>query len=306
MRRLWPEDFSIRYQLAFPALSCLPQRLAYQGADQLAHYFQAKQAQQSNAIRIQMQQVFPEATRLQLDGWLQDYFRMVEREALDTWFLERAVAGELVALRGFEQVAALRAAGRRVLLTGGHVGRFWLAGPAMRSVGYRVGTITRDGGAENVHHLHPAEYRYRLFKLKKLSAALGGPFLVEGGDLRPLYRELDHSLITLIFDVPYAESPSTGVTVPFFTGSIKIPAGIFKIAKKTRAAVVPFYIRDLTGEKVIAEFSEPLEPNNYNEEEFMSLLVSELEMRIRAQPGSWWLWEALPLLWSNHHESDSG
>ena len=166
-----------------------------------------------------------------------------------------------------------------------------------------MGTITRDGGAENTHNLHPAEYRYRRYKLKKLSAVLGGPFLVEGEDLRPLYRELDSHLITLIFDVPYAESPPGSVTVPFFTGSIKVPAGIFKIAKKTKAAVVPFYIRDLKGEKVVAEFSDPLEPNNYNEEEFMSLLVSELEMRIRTQPGSWWLWEALPLLWSKHHDS---
>ncbi len=303
---LWrPEAFSVRYQLAFPLLSRLPPALAYRGVGWQARYFSAKHGQQRAAIQNQMLRLFPGATPALVKGWLEDYFRMVEREALDTWFLQRAAANGLVTLKGFEQVAALRQSGRRVLLTGGHFGRFWLAGPAMRAAGFRVGTITRDGG-ENIHNLHPAEYRYRLFKLKQLSEVLGGPFLVEGGDLRPLYRELDDALITLIFDVPYVERPAGSVTVPFFTGSIKIPAGIFKIAKKTKAVVVPFYMRDLKGEKVIAEFSEPLEPNNYNEEEFMSLLVLELEQRIRAQPGSWWLWEALPLLWSNQHESDCG
>ncbi len=305
MRLQWPETFSARYQLAFPLLSQLPAPLAYRGAALQACYFGAKHAQQRAAIQTQMLQVFPGTAQVVLDGWLQDYFRMVEQEALDTWFLQQAVSSNIVSMQGFDQVAALRASGRRVLLTGGHYGRFWLAGSAMRAAGFRVGTVTRDGGDENTHNLHPAEYRYRLFKLKKLSDVLGGPFLVEGEDLRPLYRELDSHLITLIFDVPYAESPPGGVTVPFFTGSIKVPAGIFKIAKKTKAAVVPFYVRDLKGEKVVAEFSEPLEPNNYNEEEFMSLLVNELEMRIRAQPGSWWLWEALPLLWRKHHESGS-
>lgn len=307
MQLLRPDHFSVRYDLTFPVLSHLPTSLAYKGAEWQSRYFYHKRGQQREIIRSHMQRVFPGADSCVVEGWLHDYFRMVEQEALDTWFLNSTAIPDLVKMQGFEAIQELRESGRRVLLTGGHFGRFWMAGPAMRRAGFRVGTITRDGGEENEHHLHPAEYKYRLFKLKKLEKVLGGPFLVEGSDLRPLYRELDRSLITLIFDVPYAESQAGSVTVPFFNGSIKVPAGIFKIAKKTKAVVVPFYIRDLKGGKVVAEFSKPLEPNNYNDEEFMSLLARELEMRISAHPGYWWLWEALPLLWSsNNHESLSG
>lgn len=299
-----PEDYSLRYDLIFPLLGRLPYPLAYRLASTQAAYFAQKHEQQKERIALQMNSVFPTATPLQLDSWLADYFRMVEQEALDTWFLDSAKIPDLVQLQNFDQVDALRRSGQRVLLTGGHFSRFWMAGPAMRLRGHRVGTVTRDGGESNEHGLHPAEYKYRLFKLKKLREVLAGPFLVEGKDLRPLYRELDRSLITLIFDVPYVEKQPGSVTVPFLTGNINVPAGIYRIAKKTKAVVVPFYIHDLGAGKVVAEFSEMLDPNNYNDEEFMSLLVSELEMHIRARPGHWWLWEALPLLRSNNNESN--
>ncbi|MEZ5534903.1 MAG: lipid A biosynthesis acyltransferase [Thiolinea sp.] len=297
-----PDHYSFRYDLIFPLLGRLPYKLAYQLAARQAGYFARKHESQQERIALQMRSVFPEAGPEQLSSWLADYFRMVEQEALDTWFLDSDRIPDLVQLKGFEKVDELRRSGQRVLLTGGHFGRFWMAGPAMRLHGHRVGTITRDGGQENQHGLHPAEYKYRLFKLKKLQQVLGGPFLVEGEDLRPLYRRLDSSLITLIFDVPYVEKQPGGVTVPFLAGNINVPAGIYRIAKKTKAVVVPFYIHDLGAGEVIAEFSEVLDPNNYNDEELMSLLVSELEMHITARPGHWWLWEALPLLRSNNNE----
>lgn len=297
------DDHSVRYDLLFPLLSKLPPALAYRLAALQSRYFERQQGEQKALIATQMRGVFPAASELQIAGWLSDYFRMVEQEALDTWFLGSKNIPDLVQLSGFEQVEALRKAGQRVILTGGHFGRFWMAGPAMRLRGQRVGTVTRDGGDDNHYGLHPAEYKYRLYKLKKLKEVLGGPFLIEGKDLRPLYRQLDHSLITLIFDVPYVEKQFGGVTVPFLEGSINVPAGVYRIAKKTKAVVVPFYIHDLRAGKVAVEFSRAIEPNKHNEEGFMSLLVGELEMHIKANPGHWWLWEALPLLRSNNNES---
>lgn len=299
-----PEDHSFRYDLLFPLLSKLPWRLSYRLAGLQSFYFRRQHLQQKELIATQMCCVFPDATDLQVESWLNDYFRMVEQEALDTWFLDSKNIPDLVQLKGFEKVEELRRDGQRVLLTGGHFSRFWMAGPAMRLRGQRVGTITRDGGDTNDYGLHPAEYKYRLYKLKKLKEILGGPFLIEGKDLRPLYRQLDDSLITLIFDVPYIEKQPGGVTVPFLKGNINVPAGIFRIAKNTKAVVVPFYMHDLGAGEVIAEFSDVIDPNKYNDEGFMSLLVGELEMHIKAKPGHWWLWEALPLLRSNKNESN--
>lgn len=289
-------EHSWRYDQAFPLYARLPWRMAYPLAAWQATYFYQKQQATREIIRKHMQEVFPEASASQLDAWVHDYFRMVEQEALDTWFLDQASIPEFVHLQGFDAVKNARAAGQKVILSSGHFGRFWMAGPAMRLAGHTIGTMTRDGGNTNKYGLHPAEYRYRLWKLQRLQAVLGGPFLVEGEDLRPLYRELNQHLITLLFDVSYSETPRGSVTVPFLNGKISVPAGIYKIAKKTNAVVAPFYMRDSGSGTVVAEFSELLDPYNYNDEEFMSLLATQLESRIRARPGQWWLWEALPLL----------
>lgn len=290
------DDFSLRYNLLFPAYAQLPPRLGYALAGQHAGLFRRKRAEEEAVIRTQMQGAFPAATEVQLAGWLNDYYRMVEQEALDTWYLQHQPIQNLVDLQGFEAVAQARRQGKRVLLTGGHFGRFWMAGVAMRAQGFTTGTITRDGGTTNQHGLHPAEYRYRLFKLQRLQQALGGAFLVEGDELRPLYRALNDHLIALIFDVPYIEAHKGRVTVNFISGTIDLPAGIYRIAKKTKAVIAPFFMRDWGEGRVVAEFSALLDPNDYNEATLMGLLAQQLEQRIRESPGHWWLWPALPLL----------
>ncbi|MFZ1568125.1 MAG: lipid A biosynthesis acyltransferase [Thiolinea sp.] len=289
-------EHSWRYDLTFPLYARLPWRVAYRLAAWQSNYFYKKQNHTREIIRLQMQGIFPDASIEQVDSWVRDYFCMIEQEALDTWFLDQAATPKIVSVSGFDAVQASRAAGQKVLLSSGHFGRFWMAGPAMRQAGQTIGTMTRDGGARNEHGLHPAEYHYRLWKLQRLQDVLGGPFLVEGEDLRPLYKELSKHLITLLFDVSYAETPRGSVTVPFLNGNISVPAGIYKIAKKANALIAPFYMRDSESGTVVAEFSELLDPHNYNDEEFMSLLATQLESRIRARPGQWWLWEALPLL----------
>lgn len=297
------DDFSLRYQVLFPLYAHLPPALGYGLAAQQAKIFRRNRSDEETLIRAQMQNAFPDASAAQLAGWLSDYYRMVEQEALDTWYLQHQPIQQIVELEGFAAIEQVRRQGKRVMLTGGHFGRFWMAGPAMRAQGFTTGTITRDGGNANIHGLHPTEYRYRLFKLQRLQQALGGTFLVEGNELRPLYRALNDHLIALIFDVPYIEAHKGRVTVNFISGTIDLPAGIYRIAKKTKAVIAPFFMRDLGGGRVMAEFSALLDPYDYDETVLMGMLASQLEQRIRENPGHWWLWPALPLLRSNNNDS---
>lgn len=299
------DDFSLRYQVLFPLYAHLPPALAYGLAAQQATIFRRNKGDEAALIRAQMRSALPEASDAQLAGWLDDYYRMVEQEALDTWYLQHQPIQQIVEMEGFAAIEAARRQGKRVMLTGGHFGRFWMAGPAMRAQGFTTGTITRDGGNTNSHGLHPAEYRYRLFKLQRLQQALGGTFLVEGDELRPLYRALNDHLIALIFDVPYTEAHKGRVTVNFISGTIDLPSGIYRIAKKTKAVIAPFFMRDLGGGRVRAEFSALLDPYDYNETVLMGMLASQLEQRIRENPGHWWLWPALPLLRSNNNDSSN-
>ena len=300
-----PDDFSLRYNLLLPGYAQLPPALGYRLAAHQAGIFKQRKLEEAALIRTQMQLALPDASAGQLEGWVDDYYRMVEQEALDTWYLQHQPVHHIVDMQGFEAIEQARQQGKRVLLTGGHFGRFWMAGAAMRARGFTTGTITRDGGNTNAHGLHPAEYRYRLFKLQRLQQALGGPFLVEGDDLRPLYRALNDHLIALIFDVPYTEAHKGRVTANFINGTIDLPAGIYRIAKKTKAVIAPFFMRDLGGGRVRAEFSALLDPHDYNETALMGLLAQQLEQRIRENPGHWWLWPALPLLRSDNNESNN-
>jgi Lauroyl/myristoyl acyltransferase len=300
---LRPDDFSLRYNLLFPLYGRLPPSAGYALAAQQAAFFRRKKQDEEALIRTQMQSAFPQASAMQVEGWLSDYYRMVEQEALDTWYLQHQPIQQIVEMEGFAAIERARKQGKRVMLTGGHFGRFWMAGAAMRARGVTTGTITRDGGNANVHGLHPAEYRYRLFKLQRLQRALGGPFLVEGDELRPLYRALNDHLIALIFDVPYIEAHKGRVTVNFISGTIDLPAGIYRIAKKTKAWIAPFFMRDFGGGRVCAEFAALLDPDDYDETALMGMLASQLEQRIRENPGHWWLWPALPLLRSNKNDS---
>ena len=243
-----------------------------------------------------MRRIFPHHSEKQLQDYLDDYFCMVEREALDTFYLNRSASNKIIRLKNFEPIIKARKNNQRVILTGGHYGRFWMAGVAMQAAGQTVGTITRDGGDNNDHGLHPAEYQYRLKKLQKLQNALGGPFLVEGKDLRPLYSALDHHLITLIFDVPYDEKHAGSVVVPFLGRTIEVPTGIYRIAKKTDARVAPFYMQEQKNGKLVAQFEKLLDVADYDEIGFMCTLAKQLEKRILQRPGHWWLWEALPML----------
>ncbi len=288
--------FSWRYHCLLPLLSRTPPRIAYQGAKWQSRFFARRKQEEAILIKQQMRIVFPDRTEQQLESYLADYFCMVEREALDTFYLNRPAANQLIQLENFEAIIEAKKNNQRVILTGGHYGRFWMAGVGMRAAGLSTGTITRDGADSNNHGLHPAEYQYRLKKLRALQTALDGPFLVEGNDLRSLYSTLDEHLITLIFDVPYPEKHIGSVVVPFLGRTIKVPTGIYRIAKKTDARVAPFYMQEQKDGKLIAQYEKLLDVAKYTEMEFMCLLAKQLEQRIMQRPGHWWLWEALPIL----------
>jgi len=285
-----------RYHYLFPAYARLPNRLAYGLTKKQSAWLQQRTDKQAEAdiVRSQMQASLPDLPDAEIEQQLKLYFQMQEDEILDSYVLSKAP--DMVTLNGFDAVLDARKSGKRVILTGGHFGRFWMAGPAMRAMGQTIGTITRDGHDDNPHGLDPVEHAYRQQKLKHLQAALGGPFLLEGQNGKALYSALDQHLITLIFDVPYPTPHSGSVIVPFFDGSIKIPVGVYRIAKHMDALVVPFFMRNRGLGQLEANFEHPLTTDNHTAEGFMSLLATRLELHIRQTPGNWWLWAALPML----------
>ncbi|MCG7986758.1 MAG: hypothetical protein JAY64_12605 [Candidatus Thiodiazotropha weberae] len=44
-------------------------------------------------------------------------------------------------------------------------------------------------------------------------------------------------------------------------------------------------------------FHKPVEVEGRSSEALLALLVSDIEQRIRQNPGNWWQWQALPMYW---------
>lgn len=283
-----------------PLLARLPQTLAYRLASLGARYLPIPLGVDTAVIKQQIHSVFAEKNVEQIEQNLNYFLALMEREALDTWFFRSLDTVEqvdrFVHLENFEFITLARAAGQRVIISSGHFGRFWMAGVGMKAHGVSVGTITRDGGDENAHGLPEQEYQYRLKKLRWLQECFGGPFLVEGDLVRPIYRALDEHVMALFIDVPYLDNKNGCINLPFLGKMARFPLGAARVAKKANALIVPFYVFE-SRSGLVARFYEPIITAELTDEEIMRRLVNLLEEQIRAYPEQWWLWQALPLFW---------
>lgn len=295
--KLW-----FKYQLLLPLLSLLPQVWAYRIASFSARFVAEQQLADIGVIKQQMQTVFKDKNPAEIDRDAHYFLGLIEREALDTFFFRTlqttAQIDQFVHLENFEVVLKARAKGQRVIISSGHFGRFWMAGVGMQAHGVSVGTITRDGGDFNAHGLPEQEYQYRLKKLRWLQACFGGPFLVEGNLIRPIYRALDDHVMALFIDVPYLDDKNGCIQLPFLGRMASFPLGAARIAKKSGAVIVPFYVFE-SRSGLLARFYDPIVAQDLTEAEIMQRLVALLETQIVAFPEQWWLWQALPLLWQS-------
>ena len=293
-------NLGFKYQLLLPLLAHFPQRLAYRLVSFYGRFSIRYHREERSIIIEQMRAVFPELPSSELERAADYFLCMAEREALDTWFFKTRKTPkqveQFIQLENFHYVTEARQAKRRVIISSGHFGRFWMAGVGMQAQGVSVGTITRDGGDTNEHGLPEAEYQYRLKKLAWLQQCFGGPFLVEGDLIRPIYRALDEHVMGLFIDVPYVGDKNGCVSLPFLGKQARFPLGPAKVAKRAKALIVPFYVFESRA-GLRAKFYPPVDTELLTEEEIMRHLVALLETQVREFPEQWWLWQALPLLW---------
>ena len=295
-------SLAFRYRFWFPLLAHVPSRChAYALAGCFHDRVEEARRRDLENIQAQMARAFPHLSAVALAREAEAFFRLNDRDVLDTWMLSRYRRRSLrgfIELEGFDALLEARAGGRAVMISSGHFGRFWMTGLAMRRRGVTVGTITRDGIPENNPELPPEEFHYRLEKLGRLRQALGGPFLVLGDPLRRLLRAVDEHVMAVFFDVPYegAVRPGT-LEIPFFGRPARFPAGIARIARHRDALIFPFFMHERAPHRLCAEFLSSLDPRMLSDTDILAALVAALEMRIRQTPHAWWLWPALPAFW---------
>jgi len=290
-------NYSIRYDYVLPIQSKLPFSLAYPFANLTSLRAAKKDPMALNAAH-QAEKTL-DNPNFNPQAFIKAYCQMVEYDRLDSFMMPRLTTPRniqsLIQVSGIEKVNKLKRAGRKIILTSGHFGRFWMNGPILRLNNHTVSTLTRDGGDENTHQLHPAEFRYRKMKLDNIQKVLGGPFLVEGGNIKPLYHALKEHIVVLLFDVPYADlSVVKTVQVNFLNQKIHVPIGLYRIALKSKAAVVPYFAVAGKRGRVHIEYADIYEAKDYSAEDFMQAMATLLEQQILKNPSQWWLWSSLP------------
>ena len=295
-------SLEFKYQYLLPLLAKLPQVTAYRLVSFYGRFLASTHQAERGAIIHQMQQVLVDEKEEQLAQWADYFFLMNEREALDSFYfqtLKNSVqVNQFIELVDCQPLIDARKQGRRVMITSGHYGRFWMAGVGLKEQGLSVGTITRDGGDSNIHGLPEAEYQYRLFKLASLQQYFDAPFLVEEQSVRPIYKALDENIMAVFIDVPHASETMDCIELPFLGSRTDFPLGIARIAKKSKALIFPYYVNE-SRSGLQAKFHPALEAQALTDAEIMGHLVQLLETQILANPQQWWLWQALPMLWKN-------
>lgn len=295
-------NLTFKYHYFLPLLAKLPQTLAYRVVSYYGKLQLAGNQLERDAICSQMRRVFVEYSDDRLEQWADYFLCMLEREKLDTEFFQTLHSNrdvdKFVRLHHHEALVEAREKGRRVFITTGHFGRLWMAGIGLQRYGISVGTITRDSGNENSQGLPEVEFHYRAKKLQALQERLRGPFLVEGDLVRPIYRALDENVMALLIDVPYEQSKEGCIELPFLGRIAKFPLGVAKIARKTKALIIPYYTFE-SRNGLDVKFFPSIEAADLSDDEIMKQLVLLLEKQILSHPEQWWLWAALPMMWKN-------
>ena len=293
------DSLPFKYHFLMPLLAKLPQQAAYRLASLYGRLQFPNHAAETDTIIRQMQTVFMDKEPAELEDLARYFFCMVEREALDTWYFRNLKSARqvdrFIKMSGFENVLDARKEGKRVIISSGHYGRFWMVGLGMKAHGVSMGAITRDGKDTNVQGLPEAEFRYRLKKLSWLQQRFEGPFLIEGEGVRPIFRALDEHVMAVLIDVPQVQANKTGcIELPFLGKTGVFPLGTARIAKKAAAVIVPFYVNE-SRQGLEIQFHPGLDAGVMEEKEIMQHLVERLEYQILESPEQWWLWQALPL-----------
>ncbi len=185
---------------------------------------------------------------------------------------------EHVDVEGWDQVEALRRAGRPILLLTAHVGNWELLGPIVNGRGVELWAVVRALDEEVLHEM-----------LTRLRRHFGSETIERGapGAARRLLKALrgqdrDRALLMLIDQ----DTPVEGVWVPFFGRPAFTPVGAARIALRQDAAVVPAFLERRDDGSHVARFLPPLDLPD-DEVQATARMTRAIEEQVLRRPEQW-------------------
>ena len=168
-------------------------------------------------------------------SFLNHYMRQVE--TLYFGALTKKKIDQIMQVEGLENLNKAMSKGRGVVLLLSHFGSFLLPLPYLGYRGYRINQVT---GIQR----HGSRFSEKVWEWRRREASkLPVKFIQVGKILRPMYEVLGkNEILAIAFD---GRDGSKWVPVKFFAGKALFSSGVFELARRTGAVIIPtFVVRD--------------------------------------------------------------
>lgn len=274
------ENYAV-YRLGLWLIAHLPRALVYFGAGVIAELnFYFNRTGRRGVYANQRRVLPPDMSSFERWRAARGAFRHFSYSIVDFFHipnLTRDNLGSFVAeVRGLEHVKRLQEQGQGGIFMTVHMGSWELGGAAMGFYGVPI-------TAAALRHKDP-----RIDEIFTNTRLKGNIEIVHlGGALAKLEEALTRGrFIGLLSD---RDVKGTGLRLPFFGASARMPTGHAKLALRTGAAILPattYRVRDF---RIVIDIREPLivDAENETEESLTLRCASQLEELIRAHPDQW-------------------
>lgn len=284
----------MRLTLVFPLLALLPSRMGYALAS-LIGYLDWKFNNKNERLEVELElQKIPVFDPEKIHYFSRRYCLMMARDTLDCFRMPRLTAQNTknyFKVIGLEHLVAAENKGKGVLLLVPHYGRYFMLGPALRFLGHGFGVYTT---AITEATVPDANWRaYLLQKLKNGFMFCGGEWVTSEDSPLKIYANLKEGRSHLIAFDGVESTSDKKIACPFLGGTVRFATGSLRFAKRTGAAMVYVSVKESDEGLKFELTALPEDP-----ELALQTAVSYLEKDLIEMPWHWWLWRALPRVWS--------
>lgn len=287
------------YKVALPLLQILPPSIGYPLASRLGRrYFWLYERDWVNAYTNGLTQAFPCTSPETIHMWVYMHFGMMGREMLDVYHLKnfkKSTVSKRTKLNA-DCILNRPKPGGKILIMG-HLGRPIMLSTALGLSGFKTGMLSQAVDERNPHLDKPTR-SYLQYKMYYTVKQAGGRWITTEDNLKEMYTALLAGECLIIMLDLIETNPARQVHLPFLNGTLKVPPGIIRLAKRTNASL--YYGRALDDNINTRCAVEVL---STDPEEALRQAASLLENDFIREPWQWWQWNQLAMLWDSNERT---
>lgn len=178
---------------------------------------------------------------------------------------------------------------RPIILYSAHFGRMIFPLIGLSKLGYDVSLITADANS-----FSNKEKNFQKFKQDLIEKSLSGK-IIPNNRVRKSYNLLANNknkILAMIIDNFECDYDNSCVRLDFLGKSVICKRGIVKLAKQTRAILIPYFAIE-EDEIISCKFGNPIDVLRICQDEAVSRIYKSLEKEIIKYPLLWWNWHLL-------------